>query len=704
MTNRTNTTPPELGTQDRNKPNHLINEKSPYLLQHAYNAVDWHPWGEAAFEKARTENKPIFLSIGYSTCHWCHVMERESFEDQVIGRLMNKAFIAIKVDREERPDIDAIYMQVAMMLNGQGGWPLNVLIMPDGKPFFAATYIPKEDRFGRAGLLTLIAKIQEIWRTDPDRILATASQLSEALTTSTPQDSNSTLNEDTLTTAYQHFSNRFDTTHSGFGTAPKFPTPHNLLFLLRYWLRSKDSFALEMVESTLHAMRQGGIYDHIGFGFHRYATDAQWLLPHFEKMLYDQAMLAMVYTEAYQITQNPLYEQTAREIFTYLLRDMTDLQGGFYTAEDADSEGEEGKYYVWAEDEIRVLLTPDEVDFVIQNFNFTPEGNFIDEATKKRMGTNIPHLTQPLGGASPQWEIIRQKLFNAREIRIHPYKDDKILTDWNGLMISALAKSAQAFSDPQYAAAATRAAKFILHTLQDDEGRLLHRYRDNEAGIQATLNDYAFLIWGLLELYEATVDISYLEIAIQLQEQLISHFWDSENGGFYLTADDSEILITRPKEIYDGAIPSGNSVAMLNLLRLGRITAKIEYEDYAEAISQTFSTTVKDMPSGYTQLLSAVNFGIGPAYEIVVVGDPAASDTQAMLVAIREIYLPNKVIILRHPGDDAPITQLAEFTRQYQAIDCKPTAYICINYFCQQPTTDIQTMVSMLRETGKASK
>jgi len=704
MTNRTNTTPPELGTPDRNKPNHLINEKSPYLLQHAYNAVDWHPWGEAAFEKARTENKPIFLSIGYSTCHWCHVMERESFEDQVIGRLMNKAFIAIKVDREERPDIDAIYMQVAMMLNGQGGWPLNVLIMPDGKPFFAATYIPKEDRFGRAGLLTLIAKIQEIWRTDPDRILATASQLSEALTTSTPQDSNSKLNEDTLTTAYQYFSNRFDTTHSGFGTAPKFPTPHNLLFLLRYWLRSKDSFALEMVESTLHAMRQGGIYDHIGFGFHRYATDAQWLLPHFEKMLYDQAMLAMVYTEAYQITQNPLYEQTAREIFTYLLRDMTDLQGGFYTAEDADSEGEEGKYYVWAEDEIRVLLTPDEVDFVIQNFNFTPEGNFIDEATKKRMGTNIPHLTQPLGGASPQWEFIRQKLFNAREIRIHPYKDDKILTDWNGLMIAALAKSAQAFSDPQYAAAAIRAAKFIFHTLQDDEGRLLHRYRDNEAGIQATLNDYAFLIWGLLELYEATVDISYLEIAIQLQEQLISHFWDSENGGFYLTADDSEILITRPKEIYDGAIPSGNSVAMLNLLRLGRITAKIEYEDYAEAISQTFSTTVKDMPSGYTQLLSAVNFGIGPAYEIVVVGDPAASDTRAMLVAIREIYLPNKVIILRHPGDDAPITQLAEFTRQYQAIDGKPTAYICINYFCQQPTTDIQTMVSMLRETGKASK
>ncbi|MEN8173000.1 MAG: thioredoxin domain-containing protein, partial [Chloroflexota bacterium] len=610
------------------------------------------------------------------------------------------AFIAIKVDREERPDIDAIYMQAAMMLNGGGGWPLNVMIMPDGKPFFAATYIPKEDRFGRAGLKTLISKIDQIWRTEPDRILATASQISAALTTSKPGDTQLTLNVDTLTTAYQQFSHRFDTEYGGFGPAPKFPTPHNLLFLLRYWLRTKESRALEMVESTLQAMQQGGIYDHIGFGFHRYATDAKWLLPHFEKMLYDQAMLAMVYSEAFQITRNPHYEQTTREIFSYLFREMTDSEGGFYTAEDADSEGEEGKYYLWSEDEIRALLTEDDAAFVIQTFNFAPAGNFIDEASKVRTGTNIPHLTKPLGSASPRWEIIRSNLLDTRNTRVHPYKDDKILTDWNGLMIAALAKSAQIFNDPQYTNAAAKAANFILQTLRNDQGRLLHRYRDNEAGIQATLDDYAFLIWGLIELYETTFDASYLDIAIQLQDQQITHFWDAENGGFYLTPDDGEKLITRPKEIYDGAIPSGNSIAMQNLLRLGRITANIQYENYAEAIGQTFSNTVLDMPSGYTQLLSALNFAIGPAFEIVVVGNPNASDTQAMLAAIREIYLPNKVLILRPPENDNPITQLAEFTRQYQAVNGKATVYICENYFCHQPTTDIQTMLSMLRKTG----
>jgi uncharacterized protein YyaL (SSP411 family) len=634
-------------------------------------------------------------------------MERESFEDQKVGSLMNEAFIAVKVDREERPDIDAIYMQVAMTLNGQGGWPLNVLIMPDGKPFFAATYIPKEDRFGRAGLLTLIAKIQEIWRTEPSRILATANQLSDALTTSTTNDSDSILDENTLIKAYQQLSARFDSVHGGFGTAPKFPSPHNLLFLLRYWLRSKNDHALTMVESTLQSMRQGGIYDHIGFGFHRYATDALWLLPHYEnlphyeKMLYDQAMLAMAYTEAFQITRNPDYEQTAREIYTYLLRDMTDPQGGFYTAEDADSEGEEGKFYVWSEDEIRELLTIEEADFVAQHFNFTTDGNFIEEATRKRTGTNIPHLTQPLGSIAPQWEIIRQKLFEVRETRIHPFKDDKVLTDWNGLMIAALAKSTQVFDEPQFTAAAIKAAEFILNTLQDKNGRLLHRYRNGEAAIQATLNDYVFLIWGLIELYEATSNIYYLENAIQLQDQLIAHFWDSDHGGFYLTADDSERLISRPKEIYDGAIPSGNSVAMLNLLRLGRITANTQYETYAAAISDTFADTVSQAPTGYTQLLSGVNFSIGPAIEIVIVGDLEASDTQAMLAAIQGVYLPNKVVVVRPPGDDAAIIKFAEYTRHHHIIEGKATAYVCMNYFCQQPTTDINTMLSMLRDSQR---
>ncbi|MBE9524986.1 MAG: thioredoxin domain-containing protein [Chloroflexi bacterium] len=687
----------------RSTPNHLINEMSPYLLQHAYNAVDWYPWGDAAFEKARTENKPIFLSIGYSTCHWCHVMERESFEDQDVGRLMNEAFVSIKVDREERHDIDTIYMQVAMMLNGQGGWPLNVLIMPDGKPFFAATYIPKEDRFGRTGLLTLIAKIKEIWSTDPNRIIATANKLSDALSIPLSEGSELTLNEGTLTLAYQQLSERFDSIRGGFGTAPKFPSPHNLLFLLRYWQRSKNSHALEMVESTLQAMRHGGIFDHIGFGFHRYATDAQWLLPHFEKMLYDQAMLAMAYTEAYQITHNLDYEQTAREIFTYVLRDMTDPHGGFYSAEDADSEGEEGKFYVWSEAEIRELLSNKEANLVIHHFNFDSDGNFIDEATKKRLGTNIPHLTAPLGAVTPQWESIRQRMFDVREARTHPLKDDKILTDWNGLMIAALAKSAQVFNEPLYTAAAVKAVEFILKTLQDENDRLLHRYRNGEVAINATLNDYVFLIWGLLELYEATFNIRFLKNAINLQDQLFAHFWDSDHGGFYLTADDGEKLITRPKEIYDGAIPSGNSVAMQNLLRLGRITANSQYEISAAAISHVFANTVSRTPIGYTQLLSAVNYSIGPTLEIVIVGDPDTPDTQAMLKAIRGIYSPNKVVILRHPRDDAPIIEFAEFTRHHRAIDEKSTAFVCMNYLCHQPTTDIEQVLSMLRMTQHTS-
>ncbi|MBG7609784.1 MAG: thioredoxin domain-containing protein [Anaerolineae bacterium] len=689
---------------NKKKPNHLKDEKSPYLLQHVFNAVDWYPWGERAFEIARSENKPIFLSIGYSTCHWCHVMERESFEDLEVGRLMNDAFVSIKVDREERPDIDTIYMQVAMKLNGQGGWPLNLLIMPDGKPFFAATYIPKEDRFGRAGLLTLIAKIKEVWSTDYDRVLETANQLSDALENLKIERSDATLDEDIIEIAYQQLSNRFDNVHGGFGSAPKFPSPHNILFLLRYWERSHDSLALKMVESTLQAMRYGGIFDQIGFGFHRYSTDNKWLLPHFEKMLYDQALLAMAYTETYQITKNPDYEQTAREIFTYVLRDMVDPEGGFYSAEDADSDGEEGKYYFWSETELRGILSTEEFNSVIQNFNFSPDGNFIDEATKIRTGTNIPHLTRPLGIIEPTWQNIRQKMYQSRLARIHPFKDDKILTDWNGLMIASLAKSAQVFNEPLYITAAERAAKFIMNTLKDGNDRLLHRYRSGDAAIHATLNDYVFIIWGLLELYEATFNIRHLENAINLQDQQIAHFWDSEDGGYYLTADDGELLISRPKEIYDGAIPSGNSIAMQNLLRLSRITADPQYENYAASMSHFFAQTILQSPIGYTQFLSAVMFSIGPSLEIVIVGDPDTPDTEAMVRAIRGVYFPNKVVIFRHPKDDAPILKIANFTRYHHAIDGKATAFVCNNYICHQPTTDINIMLSLLRETIQDNK
>ncbi|MCJ7624054.1 MAG: thioredoxin domain-containing protein [Anaerolineaceae bacterium] len=680
------------------EPNHLINEKSPYLLQHAYNPIDWYPWGEEAFEKARAENKPIFLSIGYSTCHWCHVMEKESYNDEEVGRLMNETFIAIKVDREERPDIDSIYMDVAMMLNGRGGWPLNIIMTPDGEPFFAITYIPKETRFGQKGLLELIPQVQNIWLNERDSILKLADQVTASLQAAEDNTSGPTLGLDMLDSAYGQLAGQFDLLHGGFGEAPKFPAPHNLLFLLRQWQRTGDEQALAMVETTLQAMRQGGIYDHIGFGFHRYSTDAEWLVPHFEKMLYDQAMLAMTYTEAYLVTKDPLYEQTAREIFSYILRDMTSRQGGFYTAEDADSEGEEGKFYFWRETEIREILSSRDVDFVRSEFNLTNEGNFMDEISAERTGNNILHLSQPLDDPAARWEPIRQTLFEIREERIHPYKDEKILTDWNGLMIAALAKASQAFDEQKYAAAAQDAAEFILANMQAENGRLLHRYRVGEAGIQATLDDYAFLIWGLIELYETTFDVRYLESAIRFQDQLSTHFWD-DSGGFYMTADDGETLLTRPKKVYDGAIPSGNSIAMLNLLRLSRMTANIEYEKYADVLGKAFAGLVQRAPVGYTQLLSAVGYGIGNSFEIVIVGEPGAADTEAMLTALRQVYLPNKVILLRPPGDDAAIIQLAEFTRSHYSIDGRATAYVCIKTYCKRPTTDVEDMLSLLSES-----
>ena len=474
--------------------NRLQFEKSPYLLQHADNPIDWYPWGDEAFEKAQKEDKPIFLSIGYSTCHWCHVMEHESFEDPEVARLMNEIFVSIKVDREERPDIDKTYMTVSQMLTGSGGWPLNIIMTPDKKPFFAGTYFPKESRFGRVGMLDLVPRIQEIWLNEHQKALDTADQVVAALQKMSQQtvtqlkysdEEEGTLGKAILDAAYKQLADLFDEVHGGFGSAPKFPTPHTLLFLLRYWKRHDDEQALKMVERTLQAMRLGGVYDHIGFGFHRYSTDSKWLLPHFEKMLYDQALLAMAYTEAYQVTQKEEYARTAQEIFTYVLRDMTAPSGGFYSAEDADSEGVEGKFYVWSQEEIRHILDEEEAEFVMRVFNFEKGGNFKEQATGLKTGENIVHLQKPLADLAAGFKVteqelrhrienIRQKLFDIREQRVHPHKDDKILTDWNGLMIAALAKGAQVFDEPRYAQAAERAARFILDEAHDENGRLLH--------------------------------------------------------------------------------------------------------------------------------------------------------------------------------------------------------------------------------------
>jgi uncharacterized protein YyaL (SSP411 family) len=682
--------------------NRLAFEKSPYLLQHAHNPVDWYPWGPEAFEKARKENKPIFLSIGYSTCHWCHVMERESFEDAQVAKLMNEVFVSIKVDREERPDIDNVYMTVCQMLTGSGGWPLTIIMTPDKKPFFAATYIPKESRFGKTGLLELTPRLKELWQTQHEKVIESANQITAALQKPSTDSPGKDLDESVLKSAYEQLAQRFDEQEGGFGKAPKFPTPHNFLFLLRYAKRTGNIKALAMVEKTLQSMRRGGIYDHVGFGFHRYSTDTKWLVPHFEKMLYDQAMLAMAYTEAYQATRKKEYEQTAREIFAYVLRDMTSPQGGFYSAEDADSEGEEGKFYLWAEKEIRQALDKDEADLVIKVFNIESDGNFTEPVTGKKSGANILHVSQSLTELSPalqkRLEAARQKLFAAREKRIHPHKDDKVLTDWNGLMVAALAKGAQAFDEPRYAEAAERAADFILKTLRTKDGRLLHRYRDGQAALAAQVDDYAFLTWGLIELYETSFEVRYLQTALDLNRDALKHFWDAKGSGFYFTADDSENLLARQKEIYDSAIPSGNSVAMLNLLRLGRMTANSELEEKAAKIGRAFSREVQPAPSAHSQLMVAVDFAWGPSYEVVIAGHAQASDTKELLKALRTRFIPNKVVLLRPSEQSAPdITHLAQFTKYQSAIKGKATAYVCLNYKCQLPTTEASKMLALLK-------
>jgi uncharacterized protein YyaL (SSP411 family) len=688
--------------------NHLRNETSPYLRQHIDNPVDWYPWGQDAFDKAQREDKPILLSIGYSTCHWCHVMAHESFEHPEVARLMNGTFVSIKVDREERPDIDSVYMSACQAMTGSGGWPLTIIMTPDKRPFFAATYIPKESRFGMTGLMELIPQIRELWATRRGEALNLSNKIATVLQQASRETPGDELDEATLDLTYEQLAGRFDRKHTGFTGAPKFPTPHNLLFLLRYWRRSGNEPALDMLEKTLQTMRRGGIYDQLGFGFHRYSTDSQWLVPHFEKMLYDQAMAAVAYTEAYQATGKEDYGRTAREIFTYVLRDMTGSEGGFWSAEDADSEGQEGKFYLWTQEQVRQALGNEEANFVARIFNIEKDGNFVEQATGRKSGNNILHLTKSLDELASDLslsehdllkhvEMLRQRLFAYRGKRVHPVKDDKVLTDWNGLMIAALAKGAQAFDEPCYAEAGRRAADLLLGTMRKPDGRLWHRYRDGRAGIEANLDDYAFLVWGLVELYEAVFDAKYLKVALDLTDDMLKHFWDGDGGGFYLMPDDGERLLVRKKEIYDGAIPSGNSVAMLNLLRLGRMTARSDLEEKAAKIGRAFSRSVKESPSANTQLMVALDFGIGPCYEVVIAGQTQAEDTKAMVRALRTRFVPNKVVLL-NPGEQKSfeIAQLAEFTRNQGSIGGEATAYVCLNRSCNMPTTDIDKMLGLL--------
>ena len=681
-------------------PNRLSKEKSPYLLQHAENPVDWYAWGDEALQKAREEDKPLFLSIGYATCHWCHVMAHESFEDQEVAQILNDHFISIKVDREERPDVDRVYMTVCQAMTGRGGWPLSVFMTAERKPFFSGTYFPTRTRMGMPGFLDILKEIARLWQNDRERLTKIGEDITRALQPK-PDASEQVqpLTVETLNKGYIQLSRAFDPKWGGFGDAPKFPTPHHLTFLLRWYRRTADATALAMVEKTLEEMRNGGIFDQVGYGFCRYSVDEKWLVPHFEKMLYDQAMLAMAYTEALQTTGKPLYARVIREIFGYVLRDMTDPDGGFYSAEDADSEGKEGWFYLWTPEEVREVLGSDPAELFCHFYNITPEGNF-------EHGRSIPHITfhlqalaqqkgMDVGELERQLHESRQKLFALRERRIHPLKDDKILTAWNGLMIAALAKGYQALGDGNCIDAACRAADFVLSRLRSDTGRLYRRYRHGEVAFPGFLDDYAFLVWGLIELYESTFDVRYLEEAVKLNQDMLELFWDQQAGGLFYSAEDNEQLIVRDKEIYDGATPSGNSVAALNLLRLGRMTGDTTLEEKAEQLLRSFSGLVGDYPMAYTQFLNALDFALGPAQEVVIAGDRGHAATQAMIDILHRRFVPNRVLMLKPGGmEGARLSALCGFTGALEPIGGQPAAYVCENYACKRPITDIEELKS----------
>ncbi len=678
--------------------NRLINEKSPYLLQHAHNPVDWYPWCDEVFKKAKFEDKPIFLSIGYSTCHWCHVMERESFEDEEVAEYLNENFISIKVDREERPDIDNIYMTFCQAMTGSGGWPLTIIMTPDKKPFFSGTYFPKRSKYGQPGLIDVLNSIQDAWNDRRDELEKSSVEINQAIKDSVISAKSGELTKDVIHSTYNELKKFFDPEYGGFGNAPKFPTPHNLLFLLRYYKVTEEKEALNIVEKTLDSMYKGGIFDHLGFGFSRYSVDRKWLAPHFEKMLYDNALLAIAYVEAYQLTGNKRYVTVADKIFTYVLRDMTDDGGAFYSAEDADSEGEEGKFYVWKPKEVMDILGKEDGKLFAKYYDITNGGNF--------EGKNIPNLIETDLEEIEEDEKLDERLHKCKEIlfeervkRIHPHKDDKILTAWNGLMIAALAFGGRALNNEAYNHGARKAAGFILNNLVSEDGRLLARYRDGESAYRGTIDDYAFMIWGLIELYETTFDTVYLKHAIRLNNDMNELFWDEAEGGLFIYGHDSEELLLRPKDIYDGATPSGNSVATLNMLRLARITGDKELEDKAYKQFKVFGGNVVENPNAYTYFMMSFLFSIIPTQEITIAGEKEYEDTKKMSVEINKRFLPFTTVVLNHGIKE--LYELVPFAKEQNPMDNKTTAYVCENFSCKEPTTDIKEFIKLITKPNK---
>ena len=686
--------------------NRLISESSPYLLQHAHNPVDWFPWGDEALALAHDQNKPILLSVGYSACHWCHVMERESFENETIAEAMNRNFVCIKVDREERPDVDAIYMSAVQLLTGQGGWPMTVFLTPEGKPFYGGTYFPPQDMYGRPGFPRILEAVAQAWQHQRTDIEAQGTEIVAHL-----DDGNdfarhlpdTVLTLQLLDNAFDKLAESFDRTHGGFGNAPKFPQPANLDFLLRYHKRTKRAEPLAMVEKTLQRMALGGMYDQLGGGFHRYSTDQTWLVPHFEKMLYDNAQLAQAYARAYQATGKAFYKGVAEETLEYVLREMTSAEGGFYSAQDADSEGEEGKFFVWTPDEIRALLGERDAEVFCAFFDVTQSGNW--------EGNNILHVVMDAPEVARKFSLsveeaaeildtARTKLLAKRDKRIKPGLDDKILTAWNGLMLAAFAECAAVFDRDDFRQAAIKNADFVLAQLMNDKIRLLRAYRKGEAKLNGYLEDYAFFADGLLWLYQATFHQVYLTWAGAFTRIMLEHFWDEAEGGFFATSDDHEKLIQRPKDWDDNATPSGNSVAVEVLLKLAAYTGEEKYRDHAARVLRKLGPVLEKHPYGFARMLGALDLYLSGGQEIAVIGTYDDPIIQTLLREINKPYLPNKVISISQPDFDQgfPKDQPIAFMNDRPAVNGQPTVYVCENFACKPPVITPEALAKLLQE------
>ncbi|MEP6706719.1 MAG: thioredoxin domain-containing protein [Pyrinomonadaceae bacterium] len=678
--------------------NSLINETSPYLLQHAHNPVDWYSWGGAALEKARAEDKPILLSIGYSACHWCHVMEHESFENEEIAKLMNEHFVNIKVDREERPDLDQIYMNAVQMMTGHGGWPMTVFLTPDGVPFYGGTYFPPEDRYQMPGFRRVLLSVADAYRSRPAEISQTAEAMRRHLgQLSASTSSNELLTTDLMDSAYTKIARSYDRVNGGFGGAPKFPPAMTLEFFLHTYHRTGRAEILEMVQETSRKMAEGGIYDQLGGGFHRYSTDAKWLVPHFEKMLYDNALLSRLYLHLYQVTHDPFARRIAEETLDYVLREMTDTAGGFYSTQDADSEGHEGKFFVWSRDEIDRALGTADSELFCAFYDVTPSGNF--------EGLNILHVTHSAEEVAADFSVPverlnevlargRKLLFDIRELRVKPGRDEKVLTAWNGLMLASFAEASVIMERDDFRQAAERNAEFALANMRQ-EGLLLRTFKDGVAKLNGYLEDYACFIDGLITLFEVTGKLYWLEQAVMLTDKMIEEFWDDQDGGFFYTGKAHEQLIVRLKDYLDNATPSGNSVAGDVLLRLARLTGNESYARMGVTVLRIQSDSLLKYPSAFGRALCALDFYLSPLKEIAVIGDSGSGDTEALLRIIWGRYVPNKVVATA-PEHDEHAAQLVPLLRERPKIEGKATVYVCENYTCLRPVTDAVELSRLL--------